>query len=69
MTRTVLVTGLPEGSTGKEVYHHFIKRKNGGGEMKEVKIRPKKNEATVVFEDIEGQFLHFYCTGPRQANS
>ena len=69
MTRTVLVTGLPEGSTDKEVYHHFQKKKNGGAEIKEVKLRQEKNEAAVIFEDIKGQFLHFYCIRPRQANS
>lgn len=51
---TVLVTGLPEGTTENGVYIHFQKKRNGGGEIKEVKLRPGKNEATVVFEDIEG---------------
>ena len=52
--RKVLVSGLPEGTTQNSVHIHFQKKKNGGGEIKEVKLRPEKNEATVVFKDIEG---------------
>ena len=55
---TVLVTGLPEGTTQNSVHIHFQKKKNGGGEIKEVQFHPETNEAIVVFEEIEGQFLH-----------
>ena len=51
---TVLVSGLPEGSTQNGVHIHFQKNKNGGGEIKKVILRPETNEATVVFEEIEG---------------
>ena len=51
---TVLVSGLPEGSTQNGVHIHFQKKKNGGGEIKEVKLWPEKNEAVVVFKDIQG---------------
>ena len=51
---TVLVSGLPEGITENGVYIHFQKKKNGGGEIKEVKLQPGKSVATVVFENIEG---------------
>ena len=57
---TVLVSGLPEGVTENGVHIHFQKKKNGGGEVKEVKLLPGKKEATVVFEDIEGLSFRFY---------
>ena len=50
----VLVTGLPAGTTENGVHIHFQKKKNGGGEIKDVKLQPDKNTATVVFEDIDG---------------
>ena len=50
---TVLVSGFPEEATENALYIHFQKKKNGGGEVKEVTFLPGKKEATVVFEDLE----------------
>ena len=50
---TVLVSGFPEDATENALYIHFQKKKNGGGEVKEVTFLPGKKEATVVFEDLE----------------
>ena len=57
---TVLVSGLPEGVTENGIHIHFQKKKNGGGEIKEVKLLPGKKEATVEFEDIAGLSFRFY---------
>ena len=57
---TVFVSGLPEGVTENGVHIHFQKKKNGGGEVKEVKLLPGKKEATVVFEDTAGLSFCFY---------
>ena len=56
----VLVSDLPEGTTENGVHIHFQKKKNGGGEIKNITLVPEKNVATVVFEDIEGSCLPFY---------
>ncbi len=53
-SRTVLVSGLPEGATENGVHIHFQKKKNSGGEILSVKLFPEKKEAIVVFEDPEG---------------
>ena len=50
----VLVSGLPEGVTENGVHIHFQKKKNGGGEIKKVRLLPEKNEAIVIFESLEG---------------
>ncbi|CAB4023542.1 poly [ADP-ribose] polymerase 14-like isoform X2 [Paramuricea clavata] len=50
---TVLVSGLPEGVTENGVHIHFQKKKNGGGEIKEVILLSAKKEAIVVFEDMK----------------
>ena len=55
----VLVSGLPEGATENALHIHFQKKKNGGGEVKEVKLLPGK-KAIVVFEDIEGSVFSIY---------
>jgi hypothetical protein len=56
---TVLVSGLPEGATENALHIHFQKKKNGGGEVKEVKLLQGK-KAIVVFEDIEGSVFSYY---------
>ena len=56
---TVLVSGLPEGATENGVHIQFQKKKNGGGEIKEVKLLPGKKQAIVVFESMEGSFFLF----------
>ncbi|XP_028398977.1 uncharacterized protein LOC114522486 [Dendronephthya gigantea] len=50
---TIHISGLPEGTTGNNIHIHFQKKKNNGGEVKEVKYFPEKNEAVIVFEDIQ----------------
>ena len=57
---TVLVSGFPEEATENALYIHFQKKKNGGGEVKEVTFLPGKKEATVVFEDLEGSVFSFH---------
>ena len=54
---TVIVYGLPEGSTENSVHIHFQKRKHGGGDIKKVEMLGE-GKATVTFEDPEGMF---YC--------
>ena len=53
-SRTIFVSGLPEGVTESDVRIHFQKKKNGGGEVKQVTVLPERNTALVVFEDPEG---------------
>ena len=49
-TRTISVSGLPEESTENSVYIHFQKKKNDGGEIKEVELL-EQGKAIVVFDD------------------
>ena len=53
-TRTISVSGLPEGSTENSVYIHFQKKKNGGGEIEKVELQ-EQGKAIVVFEDPQGR--------------
>ena len=54
---TVIVSGLPEGSTEKGVHIHFQKRKHGGGDIQIVEMLGE-GKARVTFEDSRGMF---YC--------
>ena len=54
---TVLVSGLPEGSTLNSVHIHFQKKKNGGGDIQKVEMLGE-GKARVTFEDSRGMF---YC--------
>ena len=54
---TVMISGLPEGSTEKSVHIHFQKKKNGGGDIQKVAMLGE-GKARVTFEDPEGRF---YC--------
>ncbi|XP_046839282.1 N-myc-interactor-like isoform X2 [Xenia sp. Carnegie-2017] len=47
---SILVSGLPDSATSNRVTMHFQKRKNGGGDIKEVKMLGQGN-ARVTFED------------------
>lgn len=51
----VLVGDLPEGITQNEIHIHFQRKKNRGGEIKEVKLL-SESEALVVFKDPKGMF-------------
>ena len=52
---TVIVSGLPEGSTENSVHIHFQKRKHGGGDIQKVEMLGE-GKARVTFEDPEGRF-------------
>ena len=54
---TVIVSGLPKGSTENSVHIHFQKRKHGGGDIEKVEMLGE-GKARVTFEDPEGRF---YC--------
>ena len=58
--RTVMVSGLPEGSTENSVHIHFQKKKYGGGEVATVMLL-KEGKAMVTFEDPRGR-LKFFIT-------
>ena len=51
--KSILVCGLPEGVTEKEITIHFQKKKIGRGEIAKV-IVLSGNTALVLFEDAEG---------------
>jgi hypothetical protein len=51
--RTVFVSRLPEGATENSVYIHFQKKKNGGGEVENVKMLGE-GKAVVLFEEPAG---------------
>ena len=54
-SRTVSVSDLPEETSKKDVHIHFLKGKNGGGEVEKVILLQEENKALVVFEDPEGK--------------
>ena len=56
---TIFVFGLPEGSTENSVHIHFQKRKNGGGDIKEVEML-EGGKAMITFEDSQGRFITSY---------
>ena len=56
---TLIVSGLPEGSTKNNVHVHFQRKKNGGGEVKEVEILGE-GKAMVTFEDLRGRLIIYY---------
>ena len=51
---TVMVSGLPEGSTENSVHIHFQKKKNGGGDIQKVEML-REGKARLTFEDPEGR--------------
>lgn len=57
----ILVSGLPEGVTENNIYIHFQKKKNGGGDIDKVELLPGGKQAMVTFEDCQGlSILHKY---------
>ena len=57
-SRTVMVSGLPEGSTENSDHIHFQKRKNGGGEIQKVEMLGQgKDNKTCIFSDNVGEAL------------
>ena len=56
--RKLLVKGLKESITKKELGIHFQSRKkSGGGDIRSVELNSAKGEAVVVFKDEEGKLL------------
>ena len=56
--RKLLVKGLKESITKRELEIHFQSRKkSGGGDIQVVELNSTKGEAVVVFEDEEGYLL------------
>ena len=53
-SRTVMISGLPEGSIEKSVHIHFQKKKNGGGEVNNVDVL-REGKAMITFEDPQGR--------------
>ena len=53
--RTVLVSELLKNITENDITIHFQRKKNSGGEVKEVELFSDKHEALVVFEDHKGK--------------
>ena len=50
---SILVTGLPEGTTETELTVYFQSaRDSGGGDVKDIQI--DGNQAFITFEDVEG---------------
>ena len=54
---TVMVFGLPEGSTKDSVHIHFQKKKNGGGDIQKVEMLGE-GKAMITFEDPQGRFYY-----------
>lgn len=59
--RTVRVSGLPthieEDRLKDKLYIHFLRSRNGGGEIDSVRFdKAKPNSALINFEDIGGQY-------------
>ena len=53
--RTILVSELLKNITENDITIHFQRKKNSGGEVKEVELFSDKHEALVVFEDHNGK--------------
>ena len=51
---TVMVSGLPEGSTENSVHIHFQKRKNGGGDIRKLEMLGQ-GKAMITFDNPEGR--------------
>ena len=51
--RQILVSGFHKDATENNIYIHFQKKKNGGGEVEKVELKGE-GKAIVTFEDPEG---------------
>ena len=49
-----MVSNFPPGVRKNELHIHFQKRKNGGGEVSDVRMAQDGRKALVSFEDPEG---------------
>ena len=52
---TIRVSNLPDEATESHVKIYFQRKKNGGGEVTEVRMIPNSHEALVMFEEEEGK--------------
>lgn len=64
-SRTVRVSGLPaemeEGRLKDKLFIHFLRARNGGGEIETVTIvKATPLSALITFEECEGQWGHEY---------
>ena len=57
----IFVSGLPEGVTENNIYIHFQKKKNGGGDIEKVELLPGGKHAMVMFEDCQGLSILANC--------
>ena len=59
----IQVTGLnPKNTTEDSVRYYFESPKNGGGEVRDVKLFIEQGSALIYFEDPQGNSaLHQYC--------
>lgn len=55
---TVLVRGIPPG-TSQDVLRLFLEsRRSGGGDIAEMQLDEKQKSALVTFDDVEGEISH-----------
>ena len=55
----ILVTGLPDGTTVKDLTIYFQStRDSGGGDVKNIDIDIDRRQAIVTFEDTEGAWYY-----------
>lgn len=64
-TRTIQVTGLPVGGSENRLIDklqiHFLRKKNGGGEITSVTVsKTMPGAAFITFEDSEGERVSFF---------
>ena len=58
--RTIRVTNVPDQITENKLMIYFQRKKNGGGEVKEIQMFPDVHEARLVFEDVAGKIYHVH---------
>ena len=59
---TIRVSNLPDEATESHVKIYFQRKKNGGGEVTEVRMIPNSHEALVMFEEEEGKLLILFAS-------
>ena len=59
---TIRVSNLHDEATENSVKIYFQRKKNGGGEVTEVRMIPNSHEALVMFEEEEGKLLILFTS-------
>ena len=59
---TIRVSNLHDEATENSVKIYFQRKKNGGGEVTEVRMIPNSHEALVMFEEGEGKLLILFAS-------